>query len=106
MKKEKALVPIQQDTVDQLVLDYIVNSLSPLSHVEHPSFVALLQGLAPHISVMSRRTLSRRIDDKQRVMLFDIKQKIADQDFLCTTADAWTGIKNRRSFLGVTCHIC
>jgi hypothetical protein len=52
MKKEKALVPIQQNTADQLVLDYIVNSLSPLSHVEHPSFVALLEGFAPHISVM------------------------------------------------------
>ena len=105
IKKEKALVPIQQDTGDKLILDYIVNSLSPLSHVEHPSFVALLEGFAPHISVMSRRTLSRRIDDKQRVMLFDIKQTIADQDFLCTTADAWTGFKNRRSFLGVTCHM-
>lgn len=105
MKQEKAFVPIQQSTGDQLVLDYIVNSLSPLSHVEHPSFVALLKGFAPHINVMSRRTLRRRIDDTQRVMLFDIKQEIAAQDFLCTTADAWTGFKNRRNFLGVTGHM-
>ena len=49
--KDKSSAPVGQDVAEHLILNYIVNSLSPLSHVEHPSFVALLNGLRP-ISVL------------------------------------------------------
>jgi hypothetical protein len=84
---------------------YIVDSLSPISHVEHPSFVALVNGLAPHVNVRSRRTLTRRIQDENKVMKSDVIELLRSKTSICLTADAWTGFKNRRSFMGVTGHV-
>lgn len=97
--------PIAQGESDLLIQNYIVNSLSPISHVEHPSFIALVHGYAPYVKIPSRRTLNRRIEENERAMIQYVKQQLGQADFVCTTADAWTGFKNRRSFLGVTAHI-
>ena len=96
--------PVTQKEADKLIQDYIVNSLSPISHIEHCSFIALVRGLAPHVNLSSRWTLSRRIEEQQRSMLDELKQLISKHSFICITADAWTGFKNRRSFMGVTGH--
>lgn len=97
--------PATQKEAEELMVDYIVNSLSPICHVEHPSFIGLVRGLAPHVNVCSRRTVSRRIDDRQKLMVTKLKEVIMQADYICITADAWSGFHNRRSFLGITCHI-
>lgn len=35
--------PVTQKEADKLIQDYIVNSLSPISHIEHCSFIALVR---------------------------------------------------------------
>jgi hypothetical protein len=97
--------PLTQKEADKLILRYIVDSLSPISHVEHPSFVALVSSLAPHVKVCSRQTLSRRIRDEDKVMKSGIEEALRSASSICLTADAWTGFKNRRAFMGVTGHV-
>jgi hypothetical protein len=49
---------VTQDRVDELVIDYIVSEMRPLSVIEKPSFVRLIKGLCPGAEVMSRKTVS------------------------------------------------
>jgi hypothetical protein len=46
-----------QSKVDSLIVDYIVESMSPLSTVEKRGFVALVEGLAPGANVMAKKTI-------------------------------------------------
>lgn len=55
-----------------------------------------------NVSVMTRKTAIKRLDDLYINHINDIKKRISDQKFVCTTADIWS--TKKRSFLGVTCH--
>jgi hypothetical protein len=101
----KPTVAVSQQTADKLILRFIVDSLSPLSHVEHPSFLALVHGLAPHINVCSHSTLSRRIFDESNEMTSHIKEVFQSTSSVCLTADAWSGFRNGRSFLGLVLQV-
>jgi len=111
---------------EKLILQFIVKGMHPLSTIEQPEFCDLIKGdfkiifsiekfkskplfylklgLDPEIRLMSRRTLSRRIDgrfdDMQRSTILTLKVI----DYVCITADAWTMKGMSRSFLGVTAH--
>lgn len=61
---------------DELIVDYIVNSLSPMSLGEHPRFIAFFNGLAPKVNVCSWWTIKRRIADRQKCMVTKLKQAI------------------------------
>ncbi|CAH0563140.1 unnamed protein product [Brassicogethes aeneus] len=50
----------------------------------------------------NRSTAVRRIDQLHSNMCHDIKEKLKDTDYVCTTTDIWSS--KSRSFLGVTCH--
>ncbi|XP_077513696.1 uncharacterized protein LOC144124718 isoform X2 [Amblyomma americanum] len=88
--------------VDNLIVRFVVDGLHSLSTVEEPGFVALITGLRPGSTVISRRTLGRRIDEEWEKMLGDVRLKLSDQDYVATTADIWS--TPHRSFMGVTVH--
>ena len=93
---------VTQATVDSLIMNVVVQGLLPLHLVQHEAFVTLVNGLQPHRSVLSRPTLTRRINDKAK----DMKQKLIDllkeQSYLATTADCWSS--HGKSYIGVTGH--
>lgn len=93
---------VLQRDVDSLITDYIIGSMSPLYTVEKPTFKALVTGLAPGRHVLTRKTLSERINSKFDSMIEQLKSKLAANDFVCTTADIWS--TNNKSFLGMTIH--
>jgi hypothetical protein len=93
---------ISQSHVDKLITNYVVKGLHALKTVEDQEFVDLVVGLCPSANVMSRRTLVRRIDDKFDAKMLGIKDELAKQQYVCTTADMWS--LPRKSYLGVTCH--
>lgn len=57
-----SLCTVTQARVDQLVTNYIVNCMRPLSTVEAEPFVELVTGLQPKKTVMTRKTLDGQFD--------------------------------------------
>lgn len=63
---------------------------------------SLFSGTCPEVTLMSRRTLGRRIDDAFQQKLGDIKRKVLQATSVCTTTDVWSTSTKR--FMGVTAH--
>ena len=91
-----------QSKIDSLIVDYIVESMSPLSTVEKRGFVALVEGLDPGGKVMTRKTLSDRINAKFDQVMSQLHDELNAADAVCTTADIWS--VNNKSFMGMTVH--
>lgn len=47
-------------------------------------------GLAPSASIMSRHTLSKRVNMKYQVSVSNLKAALSLTKYICTTADAWS----------------
>jgi hypothetical protein len=89
-------------SVDQAVVNFVVQSLQPFSVVDQPSFQDLLKDLQPNAPLMPRTTLRRRIDDAALDMKRNIIEAMSTVSVIATTTDCWS--TRRRSFLGVTAH--
>ncbi|XP_063073764.1 uncharacterized protein LOC134464219 [Engraulis encrasicolus] len=61
-------------SVDQAVMNFVIQSLQPFSVVDQPSFQQLLKDLQPNAPLMSRTTLRRRIDDAALKMKRTMKE--------------------------------
>lgn len=48
---------IPQYRVDQLIIDFVVGYMEPMSVVEEPTFIAMVTGMQPNRKVMTRKTL-------------------------------------------------
>jgi hypothetical protein len=99
---EKHTTAVTQKELDSLIKNFIVEGMHSLSTVEQPAFVKLVEAPNPLLSVMSRRTLGRRIEEDYTTRIFDVKRELKNQLFICTTADIWS--TKTRSFMGVTAH--
>lgn len=62
-----------QKKLDKNIMNYIVQSMKPLSTVDDPNFVKIFTDLPLNVSVMSRRTLGRKIEMSQK----DIMEKLS-----------------------------
>ncbi len=94
---------ISQASLDQLIIDYIVQGMRQLSTVEEVSFIGLVKGLQPIRKVMTRKTLTGRIEDCFRAMSLHLNQALSAAHAVCTTADIWS--TNNKSYLGITAHL-
>jgi hypothetical protein len=65
-------------------------------------FPKIFVGLAPHITVMTRITLLKKLDERRKNLKCLLKQLLASQKYLCATADAWS--TSGKGYLGVTVH--
>ena len=77
---------ISQQQVDKLVIDYIVGDLQPLSKVEKPSFIRLVNGLQPGRRVPSRRQVQGLLNKEFSEVISNLKAELAGIDHVCTTA--------------------
>ena len=76
-----------------------------LQIVDHPAFKELLNfvGLkAIGLTLMSRKTLGRRIDVTSRTHAASVRDMLSRARWVATTADIWSA--RNRSFLGMTVH--
>ena len=90
-----------QAEVNRLVKQYIISEMRPLSTVEKLAFIALVEGLSGR-KLMTRKTLSARINAMHETMMAGAIQKLKNASFVCTTADLWS--VNNHSYLGMTAH--
>lgn len=74
--------------------------MSAIAILDNPDFKNIFQGLS--VNVISRRTAMRRVSDMQHEVMQEIKEQLNNAEYVCTTADVWSGKK--RSFMGITCH--
>lgn len=92
----------KQALFDKNVMNYIVKSMKPLHTVDDLNFIELCRGLDSSIKVISRRTLSRKIEEDYISVTGQLLQIFQNVKFICTTADIWS--TKHRSFMGVTAH--
>ncbi|XP_065321197.1 uncharacterized protein LOC135930922 [Gordionus sp. m RMFG-2023] len=87
---------------DNAIIDYVIETLVPLSTVDNPNFVKMIKAFSPSAKVMCRQTLIAKIGLRYDKMMDDIIEMLSGVSYVCTTANCWSGF--RRSFLGVTAH--
>lgn len=94
-----------QEQFDENILKYFIHSMIPLRAVEDPYFLKIFTDLEisdMDITLMSRRTLGRRIATYYEKQVTTIKSELSDVEYVCTALDIWSSKK--RSFIGVTVH--
>lgn len=77
----------------KLVIDFIIDTVSPISIVENKSFRTLIEGtqkLQNPPKCMCRPTCNKRIVDMCAQYKENLKIKLKSVDYLCTTADVWS----------------
>lgn len=90
---------------DRLLVNFLVDTMSPISIVENESFKALIEGaqqLTVPPKIICRQTCNTKIAERYTEYVENTKQQLKKVDFICTTADIWSSSK--RSYLGVTAH--
>ncbi|CAG7832540.1 unnamed protein product [Allacma fusca] len=87
--------PARASTDDKLQMDYIIESMLPLYHIELPSFRRLVKGLKPAAKSLSYRTLSSRIHGLYLEEKCLLEKQLLEATWICCTADLWSS--RRRS---------
>ncbi|CAL9694236.1 unnamed protein product [Knipowitschia caucasica] len=93
---------VSQKSVDEFILNFVIQGLHPGSIVEQQGFKAMINHLQPDVTIMSRGTMINRVEKATVEMKKNLKAAMNEVEFIATTTDCWTA--HRRSFLGVTAH--
>lgn len=100
---EKALsISATQETINRRIINVFTENYLPFSVVESSSFKNLISTLAPSRTVMSRRTLVRKLEEEYSNCSQNLKNNLSRVTTVATTADIWSCRK--RSYLGMTVH--
>lgn len=75
--------------------------MRPISTVEKPSFIALVEGLSG-VKPMCSKTLQKHVTSRACEIKLKLNELLSKQKYYCTTADIWTA--NRKSYMGITVH--
>lgn len=92
----------EQKAVDQTLLNYFISKAVPLSHVDDPSFIALMNTMNPRANIMGCKKLRSLIKEEKQAFLADVKDKFKTTDYVCLTGDLWGS--SHRSWFGLTGH--
>ncbi|XP_030288346.1 uncharacterized protein LOC115590972 [Sparus aurata] len=93
---------VSQKSVDNHIVDFVVQGLHPLSVVEEEALQHLVHHLQPNAKVMARNTMKSKIEKATQEMKKNLKVAMRDVEFIGTTTDCWTA--HRKGFIGVTAH--
>ena len=77
--------------VDKAVMNFIIDTAQPFHIVEEPSFKDLVcLGLPKSLSVVSRKTVSERLNKEFERMKNQIQGELEKVDVVATTTDVWS----------------
>ncbi|XP_043269904.1 uncharacterized protein [Venturia canescens] len=105
--KYKTFCSFSQARFDNNVVNYLLESMSPLNTVESPAFRKIFDDMkikhhGKELQHLSARTVGRRIEQTFLKTVADISAELANVSFVCTTADTWSS--RHRRFVGMTVH--
>ncbi len=96
-------LPLTQQVLDGYVMDYVAESVLPLYHVDTQGFVKYTSRLTGgRLMPRCRQTFAKQLEERFNARKQELKDKLANIAFVCTTADCWTS--RRRNFSGITVH--
>lgn len=85
---------VSQNTLDNAIMEFVIDDLQPLSVVDSPAFINLVRkGLPSSIRIMCRKTLKERLDKKYYEMKAVLDTKLINVEIVSTTADLWSKMK-------------
>jgi hypothetical protein len=84
-------------TAFSLNQDYLITDLLPMYTVEKKGFKKLMQELAPHLRIRTRRFFTRKLASRFRRSVDSLKDELGEVKYACTTADMWES--RRRGFI-------
>lgn len=91
----------KQKEFNENIVDYIVGSMKPFSTVDDAAFVKLFS-FDKDIKIMSRSTLMRRIEEKDKQVHNETVVALTEAETICTVGDIWS--TKHHGYLGMTCH--
>lgn len=103
--QSQSMAKVSQGEFNENLIKFFIHSMVPLSAIEDPYLKKTYEnaGMCQNgLTLMSRRSLGRFIEDYYIKEMNGIKTVLKDTLYVCTTADIWSGKK--RSFIGVTAH--
>ncbi len=80
------------------IMNYIISDMRPLSTVESVAFRDMISKVAPHVEIVTRKTIGTQIDTKVSAMTANIISTLEKVEYASTTADIWTA--HQRSYFG------
>lgn len=72
-KAPSKLSHLEQSKVDALIMNLIISRALPLSTVDDPSFIALINGLNPRANVMGAKQLRTLIEEEKKKLKKNLK---------------------------------
>lgn len=98
-----SLTTLSQRSLDEYIINYVIDAVLPIHHVDTPAFHTFVQKLTSgQLVPRPRQTVMAQIEKKFIERKTDLKGLLQQVKTVCTTADCWTS--RRRSFMGVTVH--
>ena len=91
-----------QEEFDADLRDVVIDNMLPFCTVENATFLRFMKRCQPTKTVVSRRTLMKRIDSSYTQMKAALVAQLKNVPSVGTTCDLWSA--HNRSFVGVTCH--
>lgn len=101
LQATKKNVLTKQELFQKDILDFVVQTTTPLSIVDNSYFRKLFEHRI-NLKIPSRRIISGDLNSRFDALKSNIKNSIAKNTYFCTTADIWSN--KHRSFFGYTCH--
>ena len=81
---------VSQQSVDEAIVNFVIQGLHPLSVVEQEGFKSLVHLLQPSVAVMSQGTLKNKVQKATQEMKNNLKAAMSEIEFIATTIDCWT----------------
>jgi len=106
IKKSDAIKPhdsSKQESLTKNVVGFVIGTVQPLSIVEDPDFINMVNGFDERYKVPCTKTLKNRILATYEVGKDVLKDQFTQIQYISLTLDAWSSPAHL-SYLGVTAH--
>ncbi|GAA6083666.1 uncharacterized protein LOC115774195, partial [Tachysurus ichikawai] len=89
---------VSQHSIDEAIVNFVIQVLHPLCVVEQEGFKSLVHLLQPSVAVMSLGTVKNKVQKATQEMKNNLKAAMSEIEFIATTTDCWTA--HRQGFIG------